>query len=251
MAATSPRDRLLRALLLAATPAVAFSAYACDDGPSAGEAPGNELATAGSAGASTATGSAGTSATTGSAGTSATTGSAGTTATTGSAGTTATGSAGTSATPGAGGSSLGVGGSGGITGTPGVAGSGGAATASFPPVPTGTGEGENGYPQCGPDQTKPGGGRGFHGSCCVDLYCIPFVDGSCPAAKDVRRGMGSGTCGCDTTTGPYDPGEMEPVADSKGKDCCYLAGIIGCDGRPLLIAGVARVAGLAVSSGWS
>jgi hypothetical protein len=202
MAATSPRDRLLRALLLAAGPAVALSAYACDDGPSAGEGADNALATAGSAGS------------------------------------------------GAGGSASSVAGSGGAAGTLGIAGSGGAVASVFPPVPQGTGGSESGYPQCGPDQSSPGG-FGFHGSCCVDLYCIPFVDGACPAASTVQRGTGSGTCGCETTTGPFDPGGATPVADSKGKDCCYLAGRIGCDGRPLLIAGVARVAGLAAGSAWS
>ena len=123
-----------------------------------------------------------------------------------------------------------------------------AGTASpYPAVPKGTGESASGYPQCGPESTSPG----LSGSCCVDLYCIASVGGSCPAAETVQRGYGSGSCGCELTTGPYAPGDVAPASDSKGKDCCYLAGIIGCTGRPLVIAAVARVAGLAAASGWS
>lgn len=228
MAATSPRDRLLRALLLAAGPAVAVTTYACDDGPSASEGAGNQLATAGAAGTTVA----------------------------GAAGSAAIGGAGgSSGVGGASGSSSGVGGASGsssaVGGGSGTAGAAGGVASEFPPAPAGTGEGPNGYPQCGPDQSSPSG-FGLHGSCCVDLYCIPLVAGSCPAAENVYRGQGTGTCNCGTSTGPYDPGDATPAADSKGTACCYLAGIIGCDGRPLLIAGEARVAALAeLSGGWS
>ena len=172
MAATSPRDRLLRVLLLAGSPAVAFSAYACDEG---GTAPAAEIAGSGGAG------------------------------------------------------------------------SGGASSSSLPPIPKGKGGNSGGYPLC-QQRYAAGGGDGV---CCLDIYCVPAVASSCPAADEVSRGVGTGSCSCDPTTGPYDPGALEPSGDSKGKDCCYLAGVTGCDGRPLLAGGVARVAALSASEGWA
>ena len=115
--------------------------------------------------------------------------------------------------------------------------------AALPAVPEAAGGSAATYPQCAsPEQ----------GGCCVDVYCVPFSDdGTCPAADLVHRGTGSGSCSCGMSTGPYDPGTQALAADSKGTSCCYFAGKVGCEGRPLLIAGVARVAELAWASGWA
>lgn len=105
---------------------------------------------------------------------------------------------------------------------------------------------------CGPDQTSPSG-FGFHGSCCKGVVCqAPAPEtGQCPEPSKVRRGTGSGTCSCDTTEGPFQADEAHKNLTADGKGCCYLAGIITCDGRPLFIEGALRRAPVRGWAGWA
>jgi hypothetical protein len=102
---------------------------------------------------------------------------------------------------------------------------------------------------CGPDQTTPGG-FGYHGSCCVGVECreLDPTTNSCPDPSTVHLGTGSGTCGCGTTEGPFAPPEEEAATTSK--PCCYLAGIISCDGRPLIVDNQYLLSQLVRSSAW-
>jgi hypothetical protein len=213
MSSRASRSTLLRLLLVVGAPAAAVAAFgACDDGPSS-DPSGLQGGVGGVAGAAD------------------------------------------SETAGPGGSptSSSIGGTAGTAGTSLGANGGAAGNTStitmpdLPPIPAGTAGSSTGYPECGPDQSTPGG-FGYHGSCCIDVVCrAPEADGRCPAPEEVRRGTGSGTCGCDATTGPYAPGVGQEADVAEGKACCYLAGIITCDGRPLLVAGLARVAALAAA----
>src|SRR5262245_32860205 len=82
---------------------------------------------------------------------------------------------------------------------------------------------------------------GFHGQCCDKLLCRPPLANICPAAEDANPpGMpeGSGECLCEGgVRGPF--ANQDPHAEDG---CCYLVAIIGCDGRPFVVDGAARVA---------
>ncbi|TKC97207.1 hypothetical protein [Polyangium fumosum] len=93
-------------------------------------------------------------------------------------------------------------------------------------------------------------GFGFHGQCCDITLCTTPVNGVCPDVDKVElagRPPGSGECECQPLRGPYaneDAGSTE--------SCCYLAGSIGCDGRPLLVQGTPRLADVREGpSAWS
>ena len=91
---------------------------------------------------------------------------------------------------------------------------------------------------------------GYDGQCCDEVLCAAPVNGLCPSAEDVvLDGLppGSGTCECASLRGPY---ANENPADPES--CCYLVGSIGCEGRPLLVQGEARLADVhAETSAWS
>lgn len=89
------------------------------------------------------------------------------------------------------------------------------------------------YPECGPDDTG-----GFVGPCCVDVHCIDAdTDGTCRPSDAVTAeeltglSLGTGNCQCTPVEGPY-----APRAEDSG-DCCYLVGIQGCSGRPVVVQG--------------
>ena len=102
------------------------------------------------------------------------------------------------------------------------------------------------YPVCS------GGDTGaFHGPCCVDVYCIDAgSDGDCLSTDETNSseitgiGLGSGSCECEAPAGPYAPYE------GTSGDCCYTVGVQGCEGRPMLISGVARTAPLQRGRSW-
>ena len=108
------------------------------------------------------------------------------------------------------------------------------------------------YPDCGTDQSTPGG-FGYHGSCCMDVVCqAPDTKtGQCADPSTVHRGVGSGTCGCGTTLGPFQADAAHQGLTTDGQGCCYVAGIIGCDGRPLFVDGMQRKASLRAEGGWA
>jgi len=95
-------------------------------------------------------------------------------------------------------------------------------------------------------------GGGFFGQCCDDVLCTTPVNGACPSTADARAVLtglppGSGSCECEPLRGPY----ANTDADSADA-CCYLVGSIGCEGRPLLVHGEARLAEvIAGPSAWS
>jgi hypothetical protein len=172
----------------------------------------------------------------------------GTSGTAGSSGTGTSGTAGASAGS-AGSSGIGGTGSGGTSGmgTSGTAGSSGTSS-NLPPIPPPK-EG-TAYPVCGPDQT----GTGYVGSCCVHVTCrdIDASTGACPDPTMVSLGVGSGTCSCEATLGPFAPSSVYPtdIPGEEDKPCCYLAGIIGCEGRPLIVDNRFLISALVCSSLW-
>lgn len=176
--------------------------------------------------------------------------------TSGTGGTSSTGGAGNtggkSATGGSAGSptSGGSGGSSGSAGTGNVA-SGGGPAVSLPLLPS------NDYPACsGPEHDG-----GYYGQCCVSPHCYTPSYGDCAPADEAQPFLpkfppGSGDCACipevgegQAVVGPY-RARPDVTPESAG-DCCYLVGSISCEGRPLLIAGVARVARLRPRADWA
>ncbi|MFO0592968.1 MAG: hypothetical protein U0441_35835 [Polyangiaceae bacterium] len=92
---------------------------------------------------------------------------------------------------------------------------------------------------------------GYHGQCCYEEHCIqPDANWQCEApnvAPITDLPPGSGTCECEMRQGPFlnsDPNDSQK--------CCYLVGSIGCDGRPLMIEGEARLADVVTGThAWS
>lgn len=95
---------------------------------------------------------------------------------------------------------------------------------------------------------------GYDGQCCVEALCYqPPDDEGCDTAEVAAthvegRPIGSGTCSCRLSegadafwAGPYAP---NPEIPTPPGECCYLAGIVGCTGRPFMVAGQAQVAAL-------
>jgi hypothetical protein len=153
------------------------------------------------------------------------------------------------ATAGSGGTTTEVGG-GGTTTEVGGSGGEGAISNDLPEYPARM------YPTCsGPSYGDGGQPSGYEGQCCVEPLCFTPESGECPAADKVGwqelPGFppGSGSCGCSPVEGPFAP-RAEHDASSTGR-CCYLVGSIGCEGRPLLVAGVPRVAGGTRRADWS
>jgi hypothetical protein len=104
----------------------------------------------------------------------------------------------------------------------------------------------------GEDQTPPPGQLGYYGQCCVDVLCYTPDDGVCGGPDMVHAKLpgfppGSGECSCVPEPGKQDV--EGPFAGSSGS-CCYLVGSIGCDGRPLLVAGNARLAAVRRRGDW-
>jgi hypothetical protein len=141
-------------------------------------------------------------------------------------------------------------GSGGSAGKGNVA-SGGTGAVGLPLLPSGD------YPACS-GETHDGG---YFGQCCVSPHCYTPTSGGCAPASDVSQLLpefppGSGECSCipeagegQAVVGPYH-GRPEVTPVSAG-ECCYLVGSISCTGRPLLVAGVPRVASLRSRADWA
>lgn len=102
------------------------------------------------------------------------------------------------------------------------------------------------YPQCDGETTTSSG------PCCVDIYCTEAYGTECPDAADAEAGtvtglsLGSGSCECAPVAGPYDV-----VGDPAATGCCYTVGVQGCEGRPLRVAGIARMATVAQRADWA
>ena len=97
---------------------------------------------------------------------------------------------------------------------------------------------------------------GLWGQCCAEVSCYTPDDGVC--AEDVfdiyavlpNLPSGSDDCGCTPeSTGESMSGPYAPIASNEGS-CCYIFGKIGCDGRPLLVEGAARVARIQQRRDW-
>jgi hypothetical protein len=137
---------------------------------------------------------------------------------------------------GSGGSGGGTGGT--TTGTTGPVPDGGVAVGNLDPLPT---------PVC----SGPVYDGGYYGQCCEIVLCEPPTDGACSAADVAHTTLaglppGSGECECSPIRGPY-----AGTADGGAATCCYLVGSISCEGRPLLVAGEARLAEvIAAPSAW-
>lgn len=92
---------------------------------------------------------------------------------------------------------------------------------------------------------------GYWGQCCELVGCVDPDGGVCPPLDQARNVIpgyppGSGSCACAEPQGPFAP----RAPDTQGA-CCYLYSSIGCDGRPLLVAGAARRATLVQRSDWA
>lgn len=97
-------------------------------------------------------------------------------------------------------------------------------------------------------------GPGAYRQCCVTARCYtPDAGEACVAVADAHKKVsyppGSGWCLCNTPTGPFAPNPQAAPADNG--TCCYLVGSQGCDGRPLLVEGVALIASLTHRSDWA
>ena len=99
---------------------------------------------------------------------------------------------------------------------------------NLPTIPAGD------YPECTEASSE------FFGPCCVEVYCVDPTNGECVAAEEANPqeitgvSLGSGNCLCDPVDGPYSSEGAEAYTDTTGA-CCYLVGIQGCEGRPMLV----------------
>lgn len=102
------------------------------------------------------------------------------------------------------------------------------------------------YPYCfGPSYEG-----GYWGQCCLDVYCGPRPDAGCPDAPNAQEltafgypFTGSGDCACGEVDGPF-RGQSDDA-------CCYVAGVIGCTGRPLRAEGALVLAPVVRRADWS
>ncbi|MCA9525608.1 MAG: hypothetical protein KC549_04840 [Myxococcales bacterium] len=102
---------------------------------------------------------------------------------------------------------------------------------------------------CPPDDDP----MALSGPCCDALACYRPADGAACLVDDDyaiaaalgHTSPGSGECLCGTS-GPYDP----VASGGQVGDCCYVITIQWCTGRPLVVAGVARVAPLTRRADW-
>ncbi len=141
-------------------------------------------------------------------------------------------------------------GSGGSAGKSNVA-AGGTGAVGLPLLPS------DDYPACAGETH----GGGYYGQCCVSPHCYTPASGVCAPANEVSALLpefppGSGSCSCvpeagegQAVVGPYH-GRPEITPVSAG-ECCYLVGSISCEGRPLLVAGVPRVATVGARADWA
>lgn len=96
---------------------------------------------------------------------------------------------------------------------------------------------------------------GFHGRCCTQVHCYAPTSETCVEASALsssvapgitpRLPIGSGTCRCGQTQGPF----AQP--DGGVTECCYVVGTMGCSGRPLRDRGDSVVASVVVRSDWA
>jgi hypothetical protein len=101
---------------------------------------------------------------------------------------------------------------------------------------------------------------GYLGQCCYKALCYePAHGAACVPANDtgvlglLAYPLGSGECGCSDQThagvvGPFAPNPASPSEGTGG--CCYLVGVIQCEGRPLRVDGAAVVAGVVRRQDW-
>ena len=88
------------------------------------------------------------------------------------------------------------------------------------------------------------------------MYCTEPVNGDCLEAENANAveitglGLGSGSCLCDDVQGPYSSEGAEAYTETTGS-CCYLVGVQGCEGRPMLVAENLRKAPLIRGKRWS
>jgi hypothetical protein len=99
------------------------------------------------------------------------------------------------------------------------------------------------------------------GPCCERVECYDPAEGEpCPDAFEFTQdnaiaealghsGLGSGECLCGVE-GPWDPTSARAYTEESGR-CCYTIAIQWCTGRPLMVAGVARVAPLVARADWT
>lgn len=94
----------------------------------------------------------------------------------------------------------------------------------------------------------------YYGSCCTNVHCYQPTDGTCAATVAPHDGVplepslppGSGTCLCGAAiAGPF------AQTDGGTTECCYVAGSIGCTGRPLRDRNEAIIAAVVVRSDWA
>lgn len=157
----------------------------------------------------------------------------------------------------------GAGGAGGHTGGHGGGASGGTPTGGMPAG------GDPGYPLAmdpGPCPPEPDAGPDnppLSGPCCARIECYePPAGEAClllpaedyPAQDAVagklgHEGLGSGDCLCGVQ-GPWDAESAHAFTEATGR-CCYTIAIMWCTGRPLVVAGVARVAPLVHRADWT
>lgn len=103
-----------------------------------------------------------------------------------------------------------------------------------------------------------GGGFGYHGQCCFKALCYESAECLPASSPELSQQLpnfppGSGRCTCtlpgrEAISGPFSPNSEDP--DLPEGNCCYVVGGIGCDGRPLMIDGTARVAPVVARSDW-
>lgn len=98
--------------------------------------------------------------------------------------------------------------------------------------------------------------------CCFQATCYTPTDGAgCttePGSSNLPLQLpsGSGSCGCAVEeegrapmTGPHAPNPNAPAPLTPGV-CCYVVGSYGCTGRPFVVSGLGRVAGVARRDDW-
>jgi hypothetical protein len=111
----------------------------------------------------------------------------------------------------------------------------------------------------GPVSTSPLYGP----QCCFQATCYTPEEGASCATEPMDYGglplqlpSGSGSCGCTVAeegrvgmAGPYAPNPDAPAPLTPGV-CCYVVGSYGCTGRPFVVGGLGRLAGVARRDDW-
>jgi hypothetical protein len=99
---------------------------------------------------------------------------------------------------------------------------------------------------------------GYYGQCCFRALCYESTSCLPSDATELRNALenfppGSGSCACGvapqpTVSGPFAPNPADP--ELPDGNCCYVVGGISCEGRPLMIQGVPRVAPVVARRDW-